>query len=228
MILGYDLTENFRQPYFSKSMSEFWRRWHITLSNWFRDYVFFPLERKRRRNNNMAQYANILVVFLLTGMWHGSTVNFLIWGLLQGVFIILPMISENVKEKYFPNKHLFKPSWILECIKIIFTFQLISFSWIFFRSNSMSDAFSIVSKIFTDIQLSSGYGMDIGGLYEFAIISISLLILFLVDILRERGKTLDFVYRIPTPVRWVIFYSLFFSILIFGKLNITEFIYAGF
>ena len=227
-ILGYDLTENFRQPYFSKSISEFWRRWHITLSNWFRDYVFFPLERKRRRNNSRAQYLNILLVFLLTGMWHGSTVNFLIWGFIQGVFIIIPMIGENLIEKFLPDKHIHKSSWILDGIKITLTFQLISFSWIFFRSNSISDALTIVSKIFSNIHLSSGYGMDIGGIYEIVIISLSLLILLLVDILREQGKTIEFILSLPTPVRWLIYYSLFFSILIFGKLNITEFIYAGF
>jgi alginate O-acetyltransferase complex protein AlgI len=227
-ILGYDLTENFRQPYFSKSISEFWRRWHITLSNWFRDYVFFPLERKRHRNINPAQYLNILLIFLLTGMWHGSTVNFIIWGLLQGIFIILPMLTANVKEKLIPNQQPIRSSWITEGLRILFTFQLISFSWIFFRSNSISDAIIIVTSIFTDIQFSSGYGMDIGGFYEIAIISTSLLILLLVDIFKEKGGKVDFVFSLPIPIRWSIYYFLIFSILIFGKFNVSEFIYAGF
>jgi D-alanyl-lipoteichoic acid acyltransferase DltB (MBOAT superfamily) len=227
-ILGYDLIENFNQPYFAKSVSEFWRRWHISLSNWFRDYVFFPLERKRKRNDNTRQYVNIMIVFLLTGMWHGSTANFIVWGGLHGLFIILTLLFGIFRTRLFPKTNWDKPSRWKNAFLIFLTFQLVSFAWIFFRSNSLSEALMIVSRIFTDVQFRSGYNLQIGGAYELMIIGISLVILFVVDFLRERGSTMQFLLRLPITIRWFIYYVLIFSILLFGKLGTTEFIYTRF
>jgi hypothetical protein len=123
---------------------------------------------------------------------------------------------------------LAKPSLLKSAFLIFLTFQLVSFAWIFFRSNSLSEALMIVSRIFTDFQLKSGYGLQIGGVYELAIIGASLLILFVVDFARERGVTLQTFYKIPTPVRWLVYYVLIFGILVFGKLGTTEFIYTRF
>jgi D-alanyl-lipoteichoic acid acyltransferase DltB (MBOAT superfamily) len=227
-ILGYDLTENFRQPYFAKTVSEFWRRWHITLSNWFRDYVFFPLERKRKRSNISMQYVNILIVFFLTGMWHGSTVNFLIWGGLHGIFIVGTILVQNLWNRISPIDDQPKTQSWMSGLQILLTFLLVSFAWIFFRADTISDALIIVRRIFTDIQLDTGYGMNLGGAFEISIIVASLSILILVDFLRERGKSLELLFSRPIFVRWFVYYALFFSILLFGKLNVTEFIYAGF
>lgn len=122
-IFGFQFVENFNYPYISKSISEFWRRWHISLSNWFRDYVFYPLERKRHNAKNLTQAGNILIVFLLTGLWHGLTWNFLIWGGLHGLAIALEAggLGRRLKSLWPPLQYLY-------------TLGIVMIGWVFFRS----------------------------------------------------------------------------------------------
>lgn len=133
-MLGFRLPENFDFPYISKSISEFWRRWHITLSSWFRDYVFYPLERKRLKW--IGQPLNVLIVFLLTGLWHGLTRRFAIWGLIHGVAIVfeLSWLGRKFKSVWAPFQHLYALAVIL-------------FSWVFFRSKSLPYAMSFLARL---------------------------------------------------------------------------------
>lgn len=128
-MLGYRLPENFNYPYFAQSISDFWRRWHITLSNWFRDYVYFPLERRRNRRQNFAVYGNILIVFLLTGLWHGAAWTFIAWGLAQGGFIALERtrFGSWLSARPAALRHLYAGLAILA-------------SWVIFRSPSLGSA----------------------------------------------------------------------------------------
>jgi alginate O-acetyltransferase complex protein AlgI len=129
-MLGYRLPENFNYPYISQSITEFWRRWHITLSNWFRDYVYFPLERSHRKTT-LDRYVNILIVFLLTGLWHGASWSFILWGLAQGVFIVFERTPAG--------------AWLLRLwrpIRHVYALLAILFSWIIFQSASIADAFT--------------------------------------------------------------------------------------
>jgi alginate O-acetyltransferase complex protein AlgI len=123
-MVGIDLPENFDLPYISRSITEFWRRWHITLSSWFRDYVFMPLEWKRRKWKWLKQSMNTLVVFLLTGLWHGFSLNFVIWGMLHGIFAAL----ENSKSLGGKIKQL--PKWLQH----LYTMLVVFIAWVFFRS----------------------------------------------------------------------------------------------
>jgi alginate O-acetyltransferase complex protein AlgI len=141
-LFGITFPENFNYPYIAKSIGEFWRRWHITLSNWFRDYVFFPLERKRRGIKFWSQDMNVLLVFLLTGLWHGFSVNYLIWGLIHGVAIVL----ENSKPGQLLREKL--PDWMQH----IYALAVIIGSWIFFRSPSFIETKRYVrSMLKTDL-----------------------------------------------------------------------------
>jgi alginate O-acetyltransferase complex protein AlgI len=133
--LGFTLPENFKYPYSAKSISEFWRRWHITLSSWFREYVFFPLER--RRWNVAGQQLNTLIVFLLTGLWHGLTLPFIAWGLIHGAAVALEASGFGRKLKALPL-----------ALQHAYALTVILFGWIFFRSPSLPYAFSFLKRLF--------------------------------------------------------------------------------
>jgi alginate O-acetyltransferase complex protein AlgI len=136
--LGFQLPENFNFPYLSRSVSEFWRRWHMTLSGWFREYVFYPLERKRLPL--WGQQINILIVFLLTGLWHGITFPYILWGLIHGIAIALEstFFGRWLRKTWWPIQHLYALSVIL-------------FSWIFFRSSSVEFAWLFLKRLFGDL-----------------------------------------------------------------------------
>ena len=133
--LGFDVGKNFDHPYLSKSVGEFWRRWHISLSSWLRDYVYIPLGGSRVKDSRI--YLNLMITFLVSGLWHGSTWNFVIWGLLHGFFQCAGRVVKPVFEK------LKIPSFI----KIAFTFTLVTFAWIFFRAANLQEAGIVINKI---------------------------------------------------------------------------------
>lgn len=140
-MFGFEFKENFNYPYISLSIREFWRRWHISLSSWFRDYVYIPLGGSRR--GKLLTYKNLLVVFFLTGLWHGASWNFVFWGLFHGVFIIIERIGFN----NFLKKHKIF-SWI-------YTFFLANIGWVFFKLENIQDAFAHIGRMFqpwSDIQ----------------------------------------------------------------------------
>ena len=135
-MLGFRFVENFNYPYISKSISEFWRRWHISLSSWFRDYVFYPLEFTRRKPSLSRQQMHILIVFLLTGLWHGLTLNFVIWGLIHGLALALEMsvFGRLLKKAWAPLQHLYALAVVL-------------LAWVFFRSPDPSYAFQLLGRL---------------------------------------------------------------------------------
>ena len=137
-MFGYKLPENFNYPYLSTSISEFWRRWHITLSSWFRDYLFIPLEFQRRRVKFLRSETNILIVFLLTGLWHGASWNFIVWGLLHGFFISLEVFIRSLKIK-----------WRLPYpIRLIGTLLVILTGWVIFRAGDLTYAAQYLRVMF--------------------------------------------------------------------------------
>ncbi len=140
-IMGFDLMTNFKRPYFAKNIGEFWRRWHISLSTWFRDYLYIPLggnQVSKSRN-----YLNVFITFVVSGIWHGANWTFVIWGFLHGTY--------NAIQKLLGFDKLKVNNFIGDkAIMIIFNFILVSIAWVFFRANSTSDAFSIIHKIFTN------------------------------------------------------------------------------
>ncbi|MDR3047775.1 MAG: hypothetical protein LBU51_09260, partial [Bacteroidales bacterium] len=135
-ILGFNLMTNFRKPYFSKSISEFWQRWHISLSTWLKDYIYIPLGGNRK--GAIRQKLNLLFTFLLSGLWHGAAWHFIIWGLLHGIFQV---IERSIPERV---NAIFKK---VPLIQMGITFLVVCFTWIFFRANTMGDALLIVRKL---------------------------------------------------------------------------------
>ncbi len=149
-MLGIDLIENFKQPYFSKSIKEFWTRWHISLSTWFRDYLYIPLGGNRKGYRRTM--LNNFITFLVSGIWHGANFTFIIWGALNGLFNTIGDLTKPIKSKVLKKLHL-ENTFIHNFFSVVITFLLTSFCWIFFRANTISDAFYIVSNIFVDYNL---------------------------------------------------------------------------
>ncbi len=188
-ILGIDLMDNFSSPFLSRTCAEFWRRWHISLSTWFRDYVYIPLGGNRK--GRFRKHLNLLVVFGLSGLWHGANWTYVLWGFLNGVFQVVGDLLTNAKKRFCTlfGIHPEKPGSKLA--QIVITFTLIDFSLIIFRANSINDAVQIIDSIASVFNPwilfdDSLYGCGLSA-KGFLILAISLLLLFVVDIANYKG-----------------------------------------
>lgn len=146
-IMGFTLMDNFDAPYFSQSVAEFWRRWHISLSSWFKDYLYIPLGGSRK--GTLRKYLNCFIVFTVSGLWHGANWSFVIWGALNAVFQIIGGLLSGVKGKLANLFHLQTDSISAKLIKVVVTFALVDFAWIFFRASNVHQAFEIIKSMLT-------------------------------------------------------------------------------
>lgn len=228
--LGYNLKQNFHNPYFSIGITDFWHRWHITLAHWLRDYIYIPLggsHCSKKRN-----YANILITFTVSGIWHGANWTFIVWGLLHGLFQVIEKMlglqkkkesklsstdieSSSIKQRNFSIKDR---SILLA--RIVLTFFLITFLWIFFRMNTIEDAWIVIEKIFTS------QDMHFGICEKFIYVFIA--IVFIKDLIDEIRPSCNPFYHSKTWVRWATYLFVFTSILLFGVFDAGQFIYARF
>jgi D-alanyl-lipoteichoic acid acyltransferase DltB (MBOAT superfamily) len=144
-VMGFKLMTNFNRPYFSKSISEFWSRWHISLSTWFRDYLYISLGGNRVTIPRW--YFNLLFVFVISGLWHGANWTFIAWGALNGFYLVFAILSEKIRKQINHFIYLDRLPRLNNLFQILITFILACFAWIFFRANSMQEAFGIVSQI---------------------------------------------------------------------------------
>lgn len=230
-LFGIDLAPNFNVPYFSQSIKEFWSRWHISLSSWFRDYVYIPLGGNRV---SKPRYAfNIIVTMLLSGIWHGAAWTFILWGLIHGVIQVLENFIYKIKAiaPKTKEKKIFTPRGV---ITLILTFTIVCFTWIFFRANTISDAFYIVANMFKGIGMPLSYlksgvsalGFDLKGIVS---LGISMVILFVGDCFLLKTDAFEKIGRIKPVFRWIIYVVVLLAIVILTPSNAsTEFIYFNF
>jgi alginate O-acetyltransferase complex protein AlgI len=229
-VMGFKLMTNFNKPYQSKSVNEFWKRWHISLSTWFKDYLYISLGGNRVTIPRW--YLNLFIVFLVSGLWHGANWTFVIWGALHGFYLVFALATQNIREKI--NKTL----WLdkLPFLSTITTFILVAFAWIFFRANDTKSAFFIAKNIFAGIpdlinkiSLRQPILEDLGLQYKGLILS-ALLIVFLetVHYLQNKININDFLKRRPRYARWSIYYALIFCIIYLGTYENRQFIYFQF
>jgi len=221
-IMGYDLMQNFRLPYLAESIADFWQRWHISLSTWFRDYLYIPLGGNQIGAGRWL--INIYAVFLISGLWHGAQWTFVVWGGLHGTFYMLESFAGRIQNKYLPG--LFDSNYAIKAIKIITTFHLVVFAWIFFRAGSVSDAWLIIHRIFTGPFLPFFPGSS----QLTTLISICLIgSLLLVQLLQYHGKLS--LYFSPSQlcqkIRWTGYLGMILGIALLGKSS-SEFIYFQF
>lgn len=227
-LFGINLMTNFKSPYFSSSVKEFWNRWHISLSTWFRDYVYIPLGGNRV--SKIRNKFNIMVTFLLSGLWHGASWHFVIWGGVNGIFNTIDTIKKPMKREQ--NKK------IITFVKITFIFSLTCFTWVLFRANSIIDAIYIYKNCFLGIQnifqyIIAGFqAINISKRILFSIV-LSILILITFDLLNLKKDIIRELNNLAIFFRWSIYIALIsyiiFSIILNQSSNVqNEFIYFQF
>lgn len=214
-LFGIDLQTNFVRPYFSKTVTEFWRRWHISLTTWFRDYIYFPLGGSRVSKKRWM--LNIMVVFTVSGIWHGAAYTFVLWGMLHGACMVVERLLYGSRIKDISNRLT-----ALNLVRIFFTFNIVSLAWILFRLPSLSEVGMVVSKIFTEP------GMTFLDNDTMLLAAMSLVIMLAKDIADEWLPTMRLMNNSRMVVRFVSCLFLLCYILLFGVLNGGSFIYFQF
>ncbi len=197
-LLGFDLLENFRRPYLADSVQDFWRRWHLSLSSWLRDYVYIPLGGSRK--GRMRRAVNILLTFLVSGLWHGTGFHFVLWGLLHGIGQVF-----DIKNWKLPRM-----------LKRVLVFLFVDAAWMVFRVNSLGDLKGMLLVILTNFRLQDFRGMQLGN-FEWILLSLGLLLLIFKDISNEKGFAFrEWILKRPAALRCLIYTGLIGSVLIFG------------
>ena len=213
--LGFELTENFRRPYFAVSVTDFWRRWHISLSTWLKDYIYIPLGGSRC--SKIRNYWNIFVTFLVSGVWHGANWTFIVWGCMHGICQIVEKMLGQQKCNY---------GWFGKSVKIVITFLLVNFAWIFFRMPTLSDACRVIGRIF-DYHLPLSLYLPENT--NIVLMALGVTMLVVKDVLDEffSEKQLFFESR-SRIVRWCSYVSVLMLIMLAGVFGADQFIYANF
>ena len=230
-VMGFHLMENFKRPYFAASISDFWRRWHISLSSWFRDYLYIPLGGNRK--GTFRKYLNLMIVFLTSGLWHGASWHFVIWGAIHGIYQIIGSATKTVRENFRKMLGIGDKNPIYVVFSRVVTFVLVGFAWIFFRSSSLAEAVEATRRIFTEF----GVKMNIAELEvdipNLIVLLASVLVLFAVSMWTEKdGKAIEKMERMNFAIRWTAYLLLIFAVLIFGVYGsgyeASQFIYFQF
>lgn len=213
--LGFELTENFRRPYFAYSVTDFWHRWHISFSTWLKDYVYIPLGGSRC--SKLCNYRNILLTFFISGLWHGANWTFVVWGLCHGAFQVIEKMLGQQKCTY---------GILGKTVKVIITFMLVNFAWIFFRMPTLTDACGVICRIFN---FSLPLDVQFYGITNTFLISVGVMMLLIRDITDEfyPNKFLLFNNQ-RIIVRWSIYLFIMIAILLAGVFISEQFIYVNF
>ncbi len=234
-VMGFELMENFNVPYFARSIADFWSRWHISLTNWFRDYLYIPLGGNRK--GIARKYVNILIVFFASGLWHGASWNYIVWGLLHGFMrvigdttrnlrkLFLTLIGVNTKKSYYP------------IIQVVITFILVCFAWIFFRASNIASAMFILRKLFLDFRpwlLLDGGMLEMGlTVQDLTVLFASIAILLFADNLKYKKIGANkAILDMHIVLKYIVILSLLFATLVFGVYGAgytsSQFIYFQF
>lgn len=217
-VMGFTLMENFRQPYFATSVADFWRRWHISLTSWFRDYLYIPLGGNRK--GKLRRYINVMIVFLVSGLWHGASWNFVVWGGLNGIYQVIGDLTKPYRKKVIEMLKINTQCFSYQMFQVVITFILVDFSWIFFRADGFKAAVQMIGQMFSVFNpwiLFDGtlftLGMD-GK--DFVVAVIAIVILWFMDYCRTKGSVRRWIGQQNLVFRWGLYYAAIFSILIFG------------
>jgi D-alanyl-lipoteichoic acid acyltransferase DltB (MBOAT superfamily) len=223
-ILGINLMMNFRRPYLAANIREFWQRWHISLSTWFRDYLYFPLGGNRVSKNR--HYFNIFVVFLVSGLWHGANWTYVIWGALHGFYQVFGQLSAPYRDRINNATGLTAKPALLKGIQILTTFVLAAFAWIFFRASSLHDATIIIKNL---LVFEPGIPLNLYRIpADFYLAFGSIAFLFIMEIFKEKYQFQIKLLPIPRPYNWIAIGFIVLCIFILGVWGGQDFIYFQF
>ncbi len=234
-VMGFDVNINFNTPYFSRSVGEFWRRWHISLSGWFRDYLYFPLGGSRC--SRAKKYRNIMIVFLISGLWHGAGWNFILWGGLNGLFQVMEQQFAPQRRWLCEKLHINVSSLGHKIIQTVLTFALVDFAWIFFNAADVQTAFGFIGRMFTTLSLDSLFGSALFQLglsaVEMQVLAVALMIQFVVSLCTYKGIVVrDVLCRQKFMEQDIIVIIGILMVLVFGiygpAYNAADFIYMQF
>lgn len=220
-ILGINVMHNFKRPFFATSMSEFWRRWHISLISWLTDYVYTPLSFSFRKLKIWGILIALMITFFISGIWHGAAMTFVVWGVMQGVFLSIEALT-NKRRSVFEKKHNLTKKWWYVFAGILITFVLFAASQIFGRATNIEEALIIYSKIFTKQgnlfvdKLTIAYSL------------FGVIILFLKDVKDEYALDFNFSTSSKMPIRYLYYVAMISIILLFGVFDGGQFIYFQF
>ncbi|MCR5792754.1 MAG: MBOAT family protein [Lachnospiraceae bacterium] len=235
-VMGFELMENFKAPYLARSIREFWSRWHISLSTWFRDYLYIPLGGNRK--GAVRKSINIMIVFLVSGLWHGANWSFVVWGGIHGLYQVIGDILRPLKERIQKRLQIKTDCFSWHLLQTMINFSLVTFAWIFFRADTISEALGFIGRIFTK---PTPWLLFNNGLYnlglnqsEMNILFVSVLILFAVDYIRKKNKMMvdAFLFSQNMWFEWFVIIGLILMIVTFGEYGPTfdakQFIYFQF
>lgn len=225
-LFGICLTDNFKRPYFSDSIKDFWRRWHISLSSWLKDYIYIPLGGNRKGTNR--KYVNLLVTFAVSGLWHGGGFKFIFWGMMHGVYQLVESMVPIFNKKYLGAKHL---------IRVLINFYFVMIAWIVFRADTLLAGLKMIYRMFCGFNpwiLFDGAIYDLGLVQrEWEVLILSLVVLFWVSRKQECGVVLREQFdKHGIVVRWAVYIIAILTVWVFGTYGFgydaTDFIYGGF
>lgn len=235
-VMGFQLMENFNTPYFASSISDFWKRWHISLSTWFQDYVYIPLGGSRCSKGR--KYFNLMVTMGISGLWHGASWSFVVWGILHGLYQVVGDATKRIRQSAYARWKVKTESFSFQLAQMVSTFLLVDFAWIFFRAGSIGLALDYCKRIFTRWDPWSLFNGEIYTLgldrMEFNILVMSLMVLFLTELLRyfKKESITDFLKKQCIWFRWSVVILLIVAILVYGiygiKFESSQFIYFQF
>jgi D-alanyl-lipoteichoic acid acyltransferase DltB (MBOAT superfamily) len=230
-VMGFRLMKNFDRPYLSKSISEFWSRWHISLSSWFRDYVYIPLGGNRVARSRW--YYNLFITFLLSGLWHGANWTFVIWGALNGFYLIFSLVTRDIREGFNKAIGLASHPRLHGALSVLITFTLTCIAWIFFRADSLDQALHIGSAAIAMPTLHQIVPDPIRGegISKLEVLYCFMLIggLMLIEMASTRIDLLKQFRLQPAWVRWPVYYATCMAIWLLGiSTEAKAFIYFQF
>jgi D-alanyl-lipoteichoic acid acyltransferase DltB (MBOAT superfamily) len=224
-ILGFDLMENFRTPYYSRSVSEFWHRWHISLSTWFRDYLYIPLGGSRV--SEARWYFNILVTFCISGLWHGANWTYVVWGLLNGVYILAGTATRDGRNRFFAALGVTEDNRLRRALQVPLTFGLITAAWVVFRARNLTDAGYVLTHFWRN--------WDFGNIKteqflmrQMPVAIAAIVLLELVQWLNGRVRLVTVIDRLPVIPRWACCLGFVVLVILFGIFRNAQFIYFQF
>lgn len=237
-VMGFRLMKNFDRPYFSQSVAEFWKRWHISLSTWFKDYLYVSLGGNRVARPRW--FFNLFFTFLVSGLWHGANWTYVVWGAINGAYLVLEILLGEAAARAgikAPEGGFWY--WPVRAARTAATFACVCFAWVFFRANNLADARHIVTHMFDGL---GTLARDVRGLafvkmnilmgrdkWEFVIALLALAVLFTVHVAQRRGSAREFLARRSAGLRWGLTYAVVIAILFFGAFNeAQQFIYFQF
>ena len=218
-VMGFDLMENFDCPYYAETVAEFWRRWHISLSSWFKDYLYIPLGGNRK--GTVRKYINTMIVFLVSGLWHGANWTYVIWGGLNGVYQVIGGLLTPLKKKIHQFIPWLEKSKLLKLPRILVTFVLVDFAWIFFRADSLEHAKNVIDRI---LHMNNPELLANGTIYylglnrpNLIVLTIAILILLVADIAKyNKIKVREVILKMNIFIRWPIILAAVAGIILFG------------